>query len=157
VKANRYGPAPTPDAAAASVPPPTPAATAPGAARKKPKKEKPQAAKPRLPNLDPNDPKVWEETARLAREGNTKLARAVDLLREGLQTITFAEFDFSTKPPTPMTTSMIRALAAETLEAYSALTGQNWRSPRNQVVHSRAGRADHRLDKNVGNDGGDYD
>jgi hypothetical protein len=111
--------------------------------------------KPKLPPLDPNDARVWEETARNALEGNTKLARAIDILREGLQTLCFAEVDHSTKPPTPMTASMLRSLAAETLDAYGRLTGQNWRSPKNQVVRSRAGRAGE--GRNVGNDGADYD
>jgi hypothetical protein len=110
-----------------------------------------------MPHLDPNDVAVWQETARLAREGNTKLARACDVLREGLQMLVYAEYDHSTRPPTPMTASMLRAAAAEILDAYSRGTGQDWRLPKNQVVHTRAGKADHSLDKNRGLDGVDYD
>jgi hypothetical protein len=111
--------------------------------------------KPKLPPLDPLA--AAQEACQLAQEGNIKLARAIDILREGLQLLVFAEADHSTKPPTPMTASMLRTLAAETLDAYGRLTGQNWRSPRNQVVHTRAGKADHDFAKNRGNDGGDYD
>ena len=93
--------------------------------------------KPNLPNLDPNDAAVWQEAARLAQEGNTKLARAIDALRECLQIIVVAEMDNQTK--LPVTARDLRALAAEGLDAYSALTGQNWRRPRNQVVRTRAG------------------
>lgn len=99
----------------------------------------PPVMKPKLPNLDPHDPAVWQETARHALEGNTKLARAIDTLREGLQTLVYAEVDHSTKPPTPVTSLMLRQMAAETLDHYSAITGQNWRNPKHQVVRSRAG------------------
>jgi hypothetical protein len=91
--------------------------------------------KPNLPNLDPNDPLVWQEACRQAQEGNTKLARAIDALRECLQIIVMAEMDNHTK--LPVTARDLRALAAEGLEAYSQLTGQNWR--KHPVVHSRAG------------------
>lgn len=106
-------------------------------------KKKPAAAaampakKPNLPNLDPNDPAVWQEACRQAQEGNTKLARAIDALRECLQIIVVAEMDNHTK--LPVTARDLRALAAEGLDVYSALTGQNWRLPKNRVVHSRAG------------------
>lgn len=105
-------------------------------------KKKPAAAaepikKPNLPNLDPNDARVWQEAARLAQEGNTKLARAIDALRECLQIIVVAEMDNHTK--LPVTARDLRTLAAEGLEAYSAITGQNWRLAKNQVVRSRAG------------------
>lgn len=93
--------------------------------------------KPAIPNLDPNDASVWQEAARLAQEGNTKLARAVDALRECLQLIVIAEMDNHTK--LPVTARDLRTLAAEGLDAYSAITGQNWRHSRNQVVRSRAG------------------
>jgi hypothetical protein len=125
--------------------------------REIPPAELPQAAKPKLPPLDPNDAALWQETARLAQEGNTKLARACDVLREGLQMLAFAEFDYSTKPPTPMTASMLRAAAAEVLDAYSRESGQDWRKSKNQVVRSRAGKADNNLAKNRGLDGADYD
>jgi hypothetical protein len=94
-----------------------------------------QPKKPNLPNLDPRDATIWQETARLAQDGNTKLARAIDVLRECLQIIVVAEMDNQTK--LPVTARDLRTLAAEGLDAYSALTGQNWR--RHQVVRSRAG------------------
>lgn len=125
--------------------------------KKKSAAEAPTKPKPKLPNLDPNDARIWQETAQLAQEGNTKLARAIDALRECLQTLVEAEMDFTVKPPQPVQAHQLRALAAEGLEAYSDITGQNWRMPRNRVVRTRAGVADGRLDKNTGNDGGDYD
>lgn len=103
--------------------------------KKKPPVAVEVAKKPNLPNLDPNDPQVWMEAAKNAQEGNTKLARAIDALRECLQIIVVAEMDNHTK--LPVTARDLRALAAEGLEAYSAITGQNWR--RNQVVRTRAG------------------
>jgi len=117
----------------------------------------PPAEKPKLPNLNPNDAALWQETARNAQEGATKLARAVDVLREGLQTLVTAEMDYSAKPPMPVSAHQLRAIAVETLDAYSRLTGQNWRNPRHQVVQTRAGSADGAHGKNVGNDGADYD
>lgn len=117
----------------------------------------PEVKKPKLPNLDPNDPAIWREAAQLAQEGNTKLARAIDALRECLQNLVEAEMDYTVKPPQPVQAHQLRALAAEGLEAYSTITGQSWRSARNRVVRTRAGVADGRLDKNTGNDGGDYD
>jgi hypothetical protein len=162
-KPKRYGPAPTPavakritNAALPSLEAAGNAAAAPALVRGK--KGKTAKKKPKLPNLDPNDVTVWQETARLAREGNTKLARACDILREGLQMLVFAEFDHSTRPPTPMTGSMFRSACAEVLEAYSLETGQDWRRPMNQVVKTRAGKAEgpNARGRNVGNDGEDY-
>jgi hypothetical protein len=111
--------------------------------------------KPNLPPLDPVAAAI--EAARHAQEGNTRLARAIDCLRECLQIIVVAEVDNQTK--LPVTARDLRALAAEGLDAYSALTGQDWRSPRNRVVRTRAGRAEgpNSRGRNVGNDGEDYD
>lgn len=95
------------------------------------------AKKPNLPNLDPNDASVWMAAAKNAQEGNTKLARAIDALRECLQIIVTAEMDNHTK--LPVTARDLRTLAAEGLDAYSQITGQNWRLAKNRVVHSRAG------------------
>jgi hypothetical protein len=91
--------------------------------------------KPNLPPLD--ELAAAQEAARHAQEGNTKLARAIDALRECLQIIVIAEMDNHTK--LPVTARDLRALAAEGLDAYSAITGQNWRLPKHQVVRSRAG------------------
>jgi hypothetical protein len=143
-KKPRYGPAPAPAAAKGDS---SPAKVAAAPAQVRGKKGKAAKKKPKLPNLDPNDAAIWQESARLAQEGNTKLARACDILREGLQMLVFAEFDHSTKPPTPMTSSMFRVAIAEILDTYSGITGQNWRSPRNQVVKTRAGKADNDLSK----------
>lgn len=103
-------------------------------------KKKPAALaadKPKLPNLDPNDASVWQETARQALEGNGKLQRGCDVLRKTLQTIMVAEMDMQTR--LPVTARELRALAAEGLAEFGALTGQDWRSPRNRVIESRAG------------------
>ena len=113
--------------------------------------------KPKLPNLDPNDAAIWRQAAKNAQEGNAKLARGIDILRQGLQELAFAEVDFSTKPPTPMSAAMFRTAIAEILDQWSALSGQNWRVPRNQVVKTRAGTADGAHGKNQGLDGSDYD
>jgi hypothetical protein len=154
-KKPRYGPAPTRAAASETAGAPShedagrkrpPVATA-APAQVRGKKGKPAKKKPKMPNLDPNDAAIWQESARLAQEGNTKLARACDILREGLQMLVFAEFDHSTKPPTPMTSSMFRVAIAEILDTYSRITGQSWRNPRNQVVKTRAGKADGDLSK----------
>ena len=99
--------------------------------------EIPQAAKPKLPNLDPNDPAVWQEAARNALEGNGKLQRGCDVLRKTLQTIMIAEMDMQTK--LPVTARDLRTLAAEGLAEFGRLTGQDWRSPRNRVVETRVG------------------
>ena len=163
-KPNRYGPAPTPAAAkritsAPSISPEGASnATAAPAKVGKGKKVKPGKVKPKLPPLDPNDARIWQETAQHAQEGNVKLMRACDILREGLQMLVFAEFDHSTKPPTPMTSSMFRTAAAEILDAYASETGQNWRNPKNQVVKTRAGKAEgpNNRSRNIGNDGKDY-
>lgn len=97
----------------------------------------PAVSRPKLPNLDPNDPAVWQETARLALEGNGKLQRGCDVLRKTLQTIMIAEMDNQTR--LPVTAKELRAMAAEGLAEFGALTGQDWRSPRNRVVESRVG------------------
>lgn len=89
--------------------------------------------KPKLGNLDPLE--SAQETARNAQEGNIKLARSVDALRTGLETIAIAEVDNTTG--LPVTTRDLRLLAVSALDAYSNLTGQNWR--KHKIVNSRAG------------------
>ena len=111
------------------------------------------AVKPPLPPVDGLAAAL--EATRHAQEGNVRLSRAIDVLREGLQTISIAEMDNYTKMP--VSAQQLRVMAVETLQAAAALAGQNWLTPRNQVVRTRAGRADHDLSKNRGNDGGDYD
>jgi len=76
-----------------------------------------------------------QEACRLAQEGNTKLARSVDVLRQALETIVIAEVDNRTGLPT--TPKDLRGLAVEGLNAYSALIGQNWR--KNPIIASWAG------------------
>lgn len=99
--------------------------------------ERPQS----LPELPPiNELEAAQEACRHAQEGNTKLARSVDALRQGLETIVIAEVD--NKTGLPVTALELRKLAALTLDAYSALTGQSWRNPRNKIVTSRAGDLD---------------
>ena len=127
----------------------------------KPRKTKQQAAPPaEKPKPKPNIPPLDEvaalrEAARLAQEGNAKLAKAIDTLRSGLQVISVAEWDHETN--LSVSPSKLRQMAAETLSAAGQLAGQNWLIPRNQVVHSRAGRADHDMSKNRNLDGEDYD
>jgi hypothetical protein len=89
--------------------------------------------KPKLGTLDPLE--SAQETARNAQEGNIKLSRAVDALRSGLETISVAEVDNATG--LPVSAKDLRMLAVSTLDAYSKLTGQNWR--RHRIVESRAG------------------
>ena len=91
--------------------------------------------KPDLPALDPLESAL--ETARCAQEGNRKLSLAVDMLREGLERVAHAEYDHQTG--TPVSAQQLREIAAETMDAYSRHTGQNWRLAKNKVVHTRAG------------------
>lgn len=112
-------------------------------------------AKANLPPLDPVAQAI--EAGRHAIEGNRKLTLAIDALREAVQEIVYAEMDYSAKPPRPVTAVDLRRLAAEALDKYTTMTGQDWRNPRNQVVVTRAGKADFDLGKNRGNDGAEYD
>lgn len=79
--------------------------------------------KPRLPHLDPLE--AAQEAARHAQEGNRKLALSIDALRQALETIVTAEIDRTTG--LPVQARDLRQLAIEGLDAYSQLTGQNWR------------------------------
>jgi hypothetical protein len=79
--------------------------------------------KPNLPALDPHA--AAKEVEAHAAEGNRKLCMAVDALRSGLETIVAAEMDNTTG--LPATAYDLRTLAVEALNAYSQLTGQNWR------------------------------
>lgn len=96
------------------------------------------AEKPKLPILDPLE--AAQETARCAQEGAHKLGRAVEVLRQGLETLAVAEYDH--EEGRPLGARDLRRIACETLDAYSALSGQNWRNPRNKIVGSRAGDRD---------------
>lgn len=78
---------------------------------------------PRLPALDPLE--AAQETARNAQEGNLKLAKSVETLRETLETIVSAEMDRMTGLAVQATE--LRALAVAGLERYSAISGQSWR------------------------------
>lgn len=88
-----------------------------------PRAKKAAAEKPSLPPLDALE--AAQETARQWQEGSHKLSRAVDALRSGLETIVQAEFDHHTK--LPVTAKDLRDLAVATLDAYSQVSGQNWR------------------------------
>lgn len=81
------------------------------------------AVKRSLPPLDPFAAQAEAEAH--AQEGNRKLCMAVDALRSGLETIVIAEMDNTTK--LPVSALDLRKLAVETLDAYSAITGQSWR------------------------------
>jgi hypothetical protein len=88
------------------------------------------------PSLGYPDPlAAAQEACRLAQEGSHKLSKAVDALRETLETIAIAEFDHTTRMP--VSASDLRGLAVAGLDAYSALIGQNWR--RHKLIGSRAG------------------
>ena len=96
-----------------------------------PRKKTPPAPSER-PRLGlPHPLEASQEEARCAKEGNRKLALAVETLRAGLETITIAEIDRATG--FSVTAETLRRLAGEALDAYGAQTGQNWRSPRNKI------------------------
>lgn len=103
--------------------------------RGRPRKIIPQVAleRPPLPPVDPLY--AAQEAARHAQEGNVKLSRAVDCLRQALETITIAEMDRQTG--LPVSAKDLRQLAVEGLDQYSTLCGQPWR--RNRIITSRAG------------------
>lgn len=88
------------------------------------------------PSLGLPDPlEAAQEAARNAQEGNLKLARAVDALRTALETVVVAEVDNTTG--LPVTALQLRQLAVEGLDAYSRLTGQNWK--RHKLIGNWAG------------------
>jgi hypothetical protein len=127
---------------------------------KKTTKSKPKKAAAKKPSLPPLDPlAAAQEAAHHAQEGNVRLARACDILREGLQTIVQAEVDNETG--LLVTAADLRQLAGATLQAFSSFSGQDWRKMR--VVHTRAGTATPKgqritdFSKNRGLDGSDYD
>lgn len=92
--------------------------------------------KPPLPPLDPLE--AAQEEARHAKEGNLKLAKAVEILREGLELIVIAEFDH--RSGVPVDAGTLRKLAAAALDRYSAHTHQSWRSSKNKLTGAtRAG------------------
>lgn len=86
-------------------------------------KKTPPAEKPKIGV--PDELEAARETAKQWQEGSYKLARAVDTLRAGLETIAIAEVDNLTH--LPVSVSDLHTLAVATLDAYSAITGQNWR------------------------------
>lgn len=61
-------------------------------------------------------------------KGNEKLRAAVDVMRTGLETIISAEWDY--ERGRPVSTDDMRGLARETMDAYSSITGQDWRRHR---------------------------
>lgn len=79
--------------------------------------------KPSLGHLDPLQ--AAQDAARNAQEGNLKLAKAVEVLRLAHETICIAEID--TQTGLPVSTTDLRALSVEALDAYSAICGQSWR------------------------------
>jgi hypothetical protein len=94
------------------------------------------ADKPRIGLPDPLE--ATQEAARLAQNGNLKLAKAVDCLRQGLETIVTAEMDRRTG--LAVSAKELRMLAAATLDAYSAICGQSWR--RHKLIGDRSGDRD---------------
>jgi hypothetical protein len=127
---DRYGPAPV-----APTPPPKAAKATNGKGRGKGRGKRIAApTKPPLPKLDPLE--AAQEEARHFKEGNLKLGRAVEALREGLEVITVAEWDH--KVGRPVTNEDLRKLAVAALDRYSAIIGQSWRTNR-LTGPSRAG------------------
>lgn len=92
--------------------------------------------KPPLPSLDPME--QAREAARLAQEGNLKLCRAVEVLREAMELAIMAEVDNTTGQM--VTPKQLREILVTGLDEYSRLTHQSWR--RNKIVHTRAGDRD---------------
>jgi hypothetical protein len=87
---------------------------------------RPEQANGSKPSLGLPDPlEAAQEAARNFQEGNTKLARAVDTLRTALETIVIAEIDNETG--LPVSSSDLRKLATEALNAYSIIAGQSWK------------------------------
>jgi len=105
------------------------------------------APKEPRPPVEPLDPlEAAQEAQRHAQEGNLKLSKAVETLRDGLETIAFAETDRQTG--LPVSTTVLRRLAVACLDRYSAQVGQNWRKAKltgatragttgNRPVHER--------------------
>jgi hypothetical protein len=88
------------------------------------------------PSLGLPDPlEAAQEACRAAQEGNVKLARAVDVMRQALELIVIAEMDRATGRA--VTERDLRSFAMEALDKYSALTGQSWK--RHKIIGSWAG------------------
>jgi hypothetical protein len=83
----------------------------------------------------PDPLEAAQEAARLAQEGSLKLSRAVDTLRETLETIVVAEMDLRTQLPT--TTKDLRGIAIAGLNAYAQISGQSWK--KHKLVGNWAG------------------
>lgn len=92
--------------------------------------------KPPLPSLDPME--AAKESARVAQEGNLKLCRAVEVLREAMELAVIAEVDNTTGQP--VSAKQLREILVTGLDEYSRLTHQSWR--RNKIIHTRAGDRD---------------
>lgn len=97
------------------------------------RKAAPATDKPKLGLPDPLE--AAQECARLAQEGNHRLAQAVDALRTALEVIVIAEYDRTTGQPT--TTKDLRGIAVDGLNAYSAISGQSWK--KHKLVGNWAG------------------
>lgn len=92
--------------------------------------------KPPMPALDPME--AARESARVAQEGNLKLCRAVEVLREAMELAVMAEVDNTTGQL--VTPKQLREILVTGLDEYSRLTHQSWR--RNKIIHTRAGDRD---------------
>lgn len=92
----------------------------------------------RKPKLGvPDSLEAAQECARLAQEGNVKLARAVDILRGAMEIAIIAEVDNQTGRL--VTLQDLKGILSAGLDEYSRLTGQNWRLPKNKLQGSWAG------------------
>lgn len=86
----------------------------------------------------PDPLEAAKEEARCAKEGNLKLAQALETVLETLELIVIAEQDLKTG--LPVSAKELREFAVTGLDAYSRLTRQSWR--RHKIVHTRAGDRD---------------
>ncbi len=88
------------------------------------------------PSLGLPDPlEAAREAAHNFAEGNRKLSLAVDALRTGLELVANAEWDHD--QGRPVSPQELRAMAVAALNAYSQVSGQNWR--RHPIIGNRAG------------------
>ncbi len=115
-----------------------------------PRAKKASVDKPKL-GL-PDSLEAAQECARLAQEGNHKLARCVDALRTAAELVVIAEVDNRTGAP--VTTQDLKGIMIAALDEYSRITAQNWRSPKNKLIGSWAGGTGNKpVHENQMNDG----
>lgn len=77
----------------------------------------------------PDPLEAAQESARVAQEGNLKLAKAVEALRAGLETIVGASVPGAIDRTTglPVGVHDLAEIAVNALDAYSGICGQSWK------------------------------